>query len=86
MDMLLKESSISYPRCRFWINDTTIKHNWCAAADNKGSGDIESDADYDRIMAAYEQLVNKPVAFPALFGDGHASEKIIKEILDYLNV
>lgn len=39
-----------------------------------------------KIMAAYDQLVNKPVAFPALFGDGHASEKIIKEILDYLNV
>ena len=50
-----------------------------------GAG-IIADADYDRIMAAYEQLVNKPVAFPALFGDGHASEKIIKEILDYLNV
>ena len=50
-----------------------------------GAG-IIADADYDRIMAAYEQLVNKPVTFPALFGDGHASEKIIKEILDYLNV
>ena len=50
-----------------------------------GAG-IIADADYVRIMAAYEQLVNKPVTFPALFGDGHASEKIIKEILDYLNV
>ena len=50
-----------------------------------GAG-IIADADYDRIMAAYEQLVNKPVTFPALFGDGHASEKIIEEILDYLNV
>lgn len=50
-----------------------------------GAG-IIADADYDRIMAAYEQLVNKPVTFPALFGDGHASEKIIGEILDYLNV
>lgn len=50
-----------------------------------GAG-IIADADYDRIMAAYEQLVNKPITFPALFGDGHASEKIIKEILDYLNV
>lgn len=50
-----------------------------------GAG-IIADADYDRIMAAYEQLVNKPVAFPALFGDGHASEKIIKEILAYLGV
>ena len=50
-----------------------------------GAG-IIADADYDRIMAAYEQLVNKPVTFPALFGDGHASEKIIKEILLYLGV
>jgi len=50
-----------------------------------GAG-IIADADYERIMAAYEQLVNKPVQFPALFGDGHASEKIISEILDYLAV
>ena len=50
-----------------------------------GAG-IIADADYDRIMMAYEQLVNKPVAFPALFGDGHASEKIIKEIINYLHV
>ena len=50
-----------------------------------GAG-IIADADYHRIMAAYEQLVNKPVHFPALFGDGHASEKIISEILAYLDV
>lgn len=49
-----------------------------------GAG-IIADADYERIMAAYEQLVNKPVAFPQLFGDAHASEKIIREIIDYLN-
>ena len=48
-----------------------------------GAG-IIADADYTRIMAAYEQLVNKPVQFPALFGDGHASEKIIREIIRYL--
>lgn len=48
-----------------------------------GAG-IIADADYDRIMAAYEQLVNKPVQFPPLFGDGHASEKIISEIIAYL--
>lgn len=49
-----------------------------------GAG-IIADADYERIMAAYEQLVNKPVQFPALFGDGHASEKIISEIINYLH-
>lgn len=50
-----------------------------------GAG-IIADANYERIMAAYEQLVNKPVHFPALFGDGHASEKIIGEIINYLDV
>ena len=50
-----------------------------------GAG-IIADADYERIMAAYEALVNKPVQFPALFGDGHASEKIISEIINYLDV
>lgn len=48
-----------------------------------GAG-IIADADYERIMAAYEALVNKPVQFPALFGDGHASEKILNEIVKYL--
>lgn len=48
-----------------------------------GAG-IIADADYERIMAAYEALVNKPVQFPTLFGDGHASEKILQEILMYL--
>ena len=48
-----------------------------------GAG-IIADADYDRIMAAYEQLINKPVVFPPLFGDGHASEKIIADIIEYL--
>lgn len=48
-----------------------------------GAG-IIADADYDRILAAYEQLANKQVHFPPLFGDAHASEKIITEIIDYL--
>ena len=48
-----------------------------------GAG-IIADADYERILAAYEALVNKPVQFPTLFGDGHASEKILQEILMYL--
>ena len=48
-----------------------------------GAG-IIADADYQRIIDAYEQLVNKKVDFPPLFGDGHASEKILSEILSYL--
>ena len=48
-----------------------------------GAG-ILADADQERILAAYQQLVNKPVSFPSLYGDGHASEKIINAIIDYL--
>ena len=50
-----------------------------------GAG-IIADADYQRIIDAYEQLVNKKVDFPPLFGDGHASEKILSEILRYLKI
>ena len=49
-----------------------------------GAG-IIADADYQRILAAYDKLAGKPVEFPALFGDAHASEKILQEILDYLS-
>ena len=48
-----------------------------------GAGVI-ADADYQRIMDAYDQLAGKEVNFPPLFGDAHASEKILQEILDYL--
>lgn len=49
-----------------------------------GAG-IIVDADYQRIMHAYYQLAIRTVDFPPLFGDGHASEKILEEILAYLN-
>ena len=48
-----------------------------------GAG-ILADADYERIIAAYRMLENKRMAFPPLFGDGHASEKIAEEILRFL--
>lgn len=48
-----------------------------------GAGLI-ADADYHRIVEAYNVLANKRVAFPPLFGDGHASEKILGEICNYL--
>lgn len=48
-----------------------------------GAG-IIADADYTRIMEAYKQLINHQVDFPKLFGDGHASEKILSEIIRYL--
>ena len=47
-----------------------------------GAG-IITDADYDRIMEAYNELACKEVSFPPLFGDGHASDAILKEIVEY---
>ena len=48
-----------------------------------GAG-ILADADYERIMDAYKALSTREVHFPPLFGDGKASEKILSEIIDYL--
>lgn len=50
---------------------------------NHGAG-IIADADYQRIVQAYRQLVDHPVRFPHLFGDAHAAEKILQTIIDYL--
>jgi len=49
----------------------------------KAGAGIVTDADCTRIVAAYEQLLQKPIAAPTVFGDGHASEKIIEEIIHY---
>lgn len=50
-----------------------------------GAG-IITNADYQRIMDAYTALANRVVCFPPLFGDGHASERILSEIIAYLTV
>ena len=47
-----------------------------------GAG-IITDADYNRIIRAYDDLADKEVSFPPLFGDGHASVAILKEIVAY---
>lgn len=47
-----------------------------------GAG-IITDADYDRIISAYNELVGKKVSFPPLFGDAHASDAILREIVEY---
>ena len=49
---------------------------------NHGAG-IIADADYNRIVSAYRQLIDHPVHFPHLFGDANAAEKILQTILDY---
>lgn len=55
---------------------------WVEIVDH-GAG-IIADADYDRILTAYNELTGKSVRFPQLFGDGHAAEKILQSIIDYL--
>ena len=47
-----------------------------------GAG-ILADADTRRITEAYSTLVGKHVQFPPLFGDGHAAERIVQEIINY---
>ena len=49
-----------------------------------GAG-ILADADYERIMKAYADLSGREVYFPPLFGDAHASERILSEIIDFFN-
>ena len=48
-----------------------------------GAG-ILADADYDRIVSAYDALVGNEVHFPPLFGDAKAAETILQNIEDYL--
>lgn len=49
------------------------------------SAGILADADYERIMKAYADLSGREVKFPPLFGDAHASERILSEIIDFFN-
>ena len=46
---------------------------------------ILSDADYDRIINAYNTLSGNDVCFPPLFGDGKASHIILQSIIDYVH-
>lgn len=48
-----------------------------------GAGVI-ADAHYQRIIEGYHVLAGKNIVFPPLFGDGHASEKILQEIIFFL--
>lgn len=46
---------------------------------------IIADADPDRIVEAYRQLTCRSIHFPPLFGDGHAAEKMLGEIIRFLD-
>ena len=56
---------------------------WVEIVQN-GAGVITS-ADCDRILAAYDNLKEKKVIFPPLFGDGKAAEKILTIIQSALH-
>lgn len=49
-----------------------------------GAG-IIADADPERIVKAYDKLVDTTPAFPPLFGDANAAKHILDEIVAYLN-
>lgn len=55
---------------------------WVEIVEHKAG--ILADADYDRILKAYQELTGKPITFPPLFGNGKAAETILETILDYL--
>lgn len=55
---------------------------WVEIVEHKAG--ILADADYDRILNAYQELTHKKVKFPSLFGDGKAARKIVETIIDYL--
>lgn len=54
---------------------------WVEIAEN-GAG-ILADADFDRIVQAYDTISGKSIVFPPLFGDGHAAEVILSSIKEY---
>lgn len=45
---------------------------------------VLTDAEYDRIMDGYCQLLSKNVTFPKLFGDANAAEHILDKIICYI--
>lgn len=49
----------------------------------EGAG-LLADADKGRIIECYQLLTGNKIVFPPLFGDGHAAEKILRHIVDYL--
>lgn len=54
---------------------------WVEIIDNNAG--IIADADYNRIVEAYDELSSREVKFPPLFGNAHAANKILMAIEDY---
>ena len=55
---------------------------WIEIIDQKAG--ILADADFNAIVNSYRDLYGKKIHFPPLFGDGHAAEKILSAIIDFL--
>jgi UDP-GlcNAc3NAcA epimerase len=54
---------------------------WIEIIEHKAG--ILADADYYRIIEAYNELSNSEIQFPEIFGNGHASEFILDKIVKY---
>ena len=54
---------------------------WVEIVEN-GAG-ILADADFDRIVEAFDVLSGKSILFPPLFGNGHSAEVILSSIEAY---
>ncbi len=57
---------------------------WVEIVNNKAG--VIVDADYSKIIEAYEELTSKKMSFPKLFGDGHAARTILQSIVDYFGI
>ncbi len=70
----------------FFYNTPTIilrpQTEWVEIIESKAG--ILADADSDNILGAYMDLFDCKVSFPPLFGDAHAAEHILSEIIQYL--
>ncbi|MBR4738677.1 MAG: UDP-N-acetylglucosamine 2-epimerase (non-hydrolyzing) [Bacteroidales bacterium] len=55
---------------------------WTEIIEN-GAGML-ADADTAAILSAFDTLSDRSIHFPPLFGDGHAAEHIVSEIIEYL--
>lgn len=56
---------------------------WIEIIEHKAG--ILADANYDRIIDAYQTLSGNTVFFPPIFGNGKASERILQSILNYVD-
>lgn len=95
LDMIMLERSASLvmtdsggvQKEAFFFEKPTIilrpETEWIEIINNNAG--ILVDADYDRIVAAYDELSSRKVEFPQLFGDANAATFIVKQILTYIS-